>query len=144
MVISAPHQTVTVTALQGGSESWFTESNVAIASLAFHPTAQLLLIATNNELHFWDWSRPEPFAVVKTGSDTERVRWVKHGRWSEVESERVHDVTVITERAAVFINMSLEVFSSTSSLSVRLVRFDPLGHNLLTAIVNPSNQQVRR
>uniref|UniRef100_A0A3B4XB65 Autophagy/beclin-1 regulator 1b n=1 Tax=Seriola lalandi dorsalis TaxID=1841481 RepID=A0A3B4XB65_SERLL len=81
--------------LHGGSESWFTESNVAIASLAFHPTAQLLLIATNNELHFWDWSRPEPFAVVKTGSDTERVR---------------------------------------------LVRFDPLGHNLLTAIVNPSNQ----
>ncbi|KAF1386301.1 hypothetical protein PFLUV_G00093230 [Perca fluviatilis] len=81
---------------QGGSESWFTESNVAIASLAFHPSAQLLLIATNNELHFWDWSRPEPFAVVKTGSDTERVR---------------------------------------------LVRFDPLGHNLLTAIVNPSNQQ---
>ncbi|XP_029379750.1 activating molecule in BECN1-regulated autophagy protein 1B [Echeneis naucrates] len=82
--------------LHGGSESWFTESNVAIASLAFHPTAQLLLIATNNELHFWDWSRPEPFAVVKTGSDTERVR---------------------------------------------LVRFDPLGHNLLTAIVNPSNHQ---
>uniref|UniRef100_A0A8C2W8X2 Autophagy/beclin-1 regulator 1b n=1 Tax=Cyclopterus lumpus TaxID=8103 RepID=A0A8C2W8X2_CYCLU len=82
--------------LHGGSENWFTESNVAIASLAFHPTAQLLLIATNNELHFWDWSRPEPFAVVKTGSDTERVR---------------------------------------------LVRFDPLGHNLLTAIVNPSNQQ---
>lgn len=65
--------------LQGGSESWFTESNVAIASLAFHPTAQLLLIATNNELHFWDWSRPEPFAVVKTGSDTERVRWVLRG-----------------------------------------------------------------
>ncbi|CAB1323596.1 unnamed protein product [Coregonus sp. 'balchen'] len=82
--------------LHGGSESWFTESNVAIASLAFHPTAQLLLIATNNELHFWDWSRPEPFAVVKTGSETERVR---------------------------------------------LVRFDPLGHNLLTATVNPSNQQ---
>ena len=61
---------------QGGSESWFTESNVAIASLAFHPTAQLLLIATNNELHFWDWSRPEPFAVVKTGSETERVRYI--------------------------------------------------------------------
>ncbi|MBN3292029.1 AMRA1 protein, partial [Polypterus senegalus] len=82
--------------LHGGSESWFTESNVAIASLAFHPTAQLLLIATNNEIHFWDWSRREPFAVVKTASDMERVR---------------------------------------------LVRFDPLGHSLLTAIVNPSNQQ---
>ncbi|KAI2662544.1 Activating molecule in BECN1-regulated autophagy protein 1 [Labeo rohita] len=48
--------------LHGGSESWLTESNSAIASLAFHPTAQLLLIATNNELHLWDWSRKEPFA----------------------------------------------------------------------------------
>uniref|UniRef100_A0AAR2KDL1 Autophagy/beclin-1 regulator 1b n=1 Tax=Pygocentrus nattereri TaxID=42514 RepID=A0AAR2KDL1_PYGNA len=82
--------------LHGGSERWFTESNVAIASLAFHPTAQLLLIATNNELHFWDWSRREPFAALKTASETERVR---------------------------------------------LVRFDPLGHYLLTAIVNPSTQQ---
>ncbi|KAM9079187.1 activating molecule in BECN1-regulated autophagy protein 1 isoform 5-T12 [Megaptera novaeangliae] len=82
--------------LHGGSESWFTDSNNAIASLAFHPTAQLLLIATANELHFWDWSRREPFAVVKTASEMERVR---------------------------------------------LVRFDPLGHYLLTAIVNPSNQQ---
>ncbi|NP_001268921.1 activating molecule in BECN1-regulated autophagy protein 1A [Danio rerio] len=81
--------------LHGGSESWLTESNSAIASLAFHPTAQLLLIATNNEVHLWDWSRKEPFTVVKTASETERVR---------------------------------------------LVRFDPLGHYLLTAIVNPSNQ----
>ncbi|XP_041493443.1 activating molecule in BECN1-regulated autophagy protein 1 isoform X3 [Microtus oregoni] len=82
--------------LHGGSESWFTDSNNAIASLAFHPTAQLLLIATANEIHFWDWSRREPFAVVKTASEMERVR---------------------------------------------LVRFDPLGHYLLTATVNPSNQQ---
>ncbi|XP_049746981.1 activating molecule in BECN1-regulated autophagy protein 1 isoform X7 [Elephas maximus indicus] len=82
--------------LHGGSESWFTDSNNAIASLAFHPTAQLLLIATANEIHFWDWSRREPFVVVKTASEMERVR---------------------------------------------LVRFDPLGHYLLTAIVNPSNQQ---
>lgn len=74
--------------LQGGSESWFTESNVAIASLAFHPTAQLLLIATNNELHFWDWSRPEPFAVVKTGSDTERVRWVEQSSCGGVDELR--------------------------------------------------------
>uniref|UniRef100_A0A6I8QJ19 Activating molecule in BECN1-regulated autophagy protein 1 n=1 Tax=Xenopus tropicalis TaxID=8364 RepID=A0A6I8QJ19_XENTR len=82
--------------LHGGSESWFTDSNNAIASLAFHPTVQLLLIATASEIHFWDWSRREPFAVVKTASEMERVR---------------------------------------------LVRFDPLGHYLLTAIVNPSNQQ---
>ena len=38
-------------------------------SLAFHPTAQLLLIATANEIHFWDWSRREPFAVVKTANE---------------------------------------------------------------------------
>ncbi|KAG8431962.1 hypothetical protein GDO86_018850 [Hymenochirus boettgeri] len=82
--------------LHGWSESWFTDSNNAIASLAFHPTVQLLLIATASEIHFWDWSRREPFAVVKTASEMERVR---------------------------------------------LVRFDPLGHYLLTAIVNPSNQQ---
>lgn len=63
--------------LHGGSESWFTENNVAIASLAFHPMAQLLLIATANEIHFWDWSRREPFAVVKTASEMERVRLVK-------------------------------------------------------------------
>uniref|UniRef100_UPI00358E6334 activating molecule in BECN1-regulated autophagy protein 1 isoform X4 n=1 Tax=Myxine glutinosa TaxID=7769 RepID=UPI00358E6334 len=82
--------------LHGGSESWYTQNNVAIASLAFHPTVQLLVIATANEIHFWDWSRPEPFAFVKTANEMERVR---------------------------------------------LVRFDPLGHNLLTAVVNPSNQQ---
>ncbi|XP_061420286.1 activating molecule in BECN1-regulated autophagy protein 1A-like isoform X1 [Lethenteron reissneri] len=82
--------------LHGGSESWYTENNMAIASLAFHPTVQLLVVATANEIHFWDWSRPEPFAVVKTANEMERVR---------------------------------------------LVRFDPLGQNLLTAIVNPSNQQ---
>ncbi|KAF3855482.1 hypothetical protein F7725_023537 [Dissostichus mawsoni] len=69
----------------GGSESWFTESNVAIASLAFHPTAQLLLIATKTN------------CTSGTGADQNPSLW--------------------------------------------LVRFDPLGHNLLTAIVNPSNQQ---
>lgn len=67
-----------VVLFQGGSESWLTETNSAIASLAFHPTAQLLLIATNNELHLWDWSRKEPFTVVKTASETERVRFDAH------------------------------------------------------------------
>ncbi|TRY85797.1 hypothetical protein DNTS_014598 [Danionella cerebrum] len=33
----------------------------------------LLLIATNNELHLWDWSRKEPFLVVKTASAAERL-----------------------------------------------------------------------
>ncbi|XP_024070647.1 activating molecule in BECN1-regulated autophagy protein 1 isoform X2 [Terrapene carolina triunguis] len=95
-LMASTHVNHNIYITEGGSESWFTDSNNAIASLAFHPTAQLLLIATANEIHFWDWSRREPFAVVKTASEMERVR---------------------------------------------LVRFDPLGHYLLTAIVNPSNQQ---
>jgi WD40 repeat protein len=49
--------------LHGGSEVWCTEG--VIASLAFHPVDRLLVVATFNELHFWDWSRPEPFCKVK-------------------------------------------------------------------------------
>ena len=46
-------------------------------SLAFHPVEQFLVIATHNELHFWDWSRRRPFEVVRTASETEKVRYVK-------------------------------------------------------------------
>lgn len=35
-----------------------------------------------------------------------------------------------------------DAFVSILCVFCRLVRFDPLGHYLLTAIVNPSNQQV--
>lgn len=76
--------------LQGGSESWLTESNSAIASLAFHPTAQLLLIATNNEVHLWDWSRKEPFTVVKTASETERVRYIVHHKSHSIHTRTGH------------------------------------------------------
>ena len=73
--------------LNGGSELWTTDS--VIASLAFHPVERLLVIATLNELHFWDWShrkedqnskdpRPSrPFCKVSTKSDKEKVRYVK-------------------------------------------------------------------
>ena len=46
-------------------------------SLAFHPVEQFLVVATHNELHFWDWSRRRPFEVVRTASETEKVRYVK-------------------------------------------------------------------
>ncbi|KAK2579509.1 hypothetical protein KPH14_010815 [Odynerus spinipes] len=62
--------------LSGGSEVWNAESHTVIASLAFHPSEQLLVIATYNEIHFWDWSQPEPFAVASTRSDKEKVRYV--------------------------------------------------------------------
>ena len=58
-----------------GSEVW--RADGVVASLAFHPTDRLLVIATFNELHFWDWSRNLPFAKVTTASEKEKVRYVK-------------------------------------------------------------------
>ncbi|KYN00117.1 Activating molecule in BECN1-regulated autophagy protein 1 [Cyphomyrmex costatus] len=62
--------------LSGGSEIWNAESNTVIASLAFHPFERLLVIATYNEIHFWDWSKSQPFAVTATKTDKEKVRYV--------------------------------------------------------------------
>ena len=83
--------------LNGGSELWTTDT--VINSLAFHPTEQLLVVATLNELHFWDWSLPEPFCKVATKSDKEKVRYVK---------------------------------------------FDSMGHHLVTGIANLTNNGVGR
>ncbi|KRT78785.1 WD40 domain-containing protein [Oryctes borbonicus] len=62
--------------LSGGSETWTSEIPTVIASIAFHPDDRLLVIATYNELYFWDWSKPEPFMHVATGSIKEKVRYV--------------------------------------------------------------------
>jgi activator-of-BECN1-regulated-autophagy protein 1 len=59
---------------QGGSEIWTAESQTVIASLAFHPTDRMLVIATYNELHFWDWSQPIPFTKCYTSNEKEKVR----------------------------------------------------------------------
>ncbi|XP_014232544.1 uncharacterized protein LOC106656237 isoform X3 [Trichogramma pretiosum] len=60
--------------LSGGSEIWNSKSQ--IASLAFHPVYRLLAIATYNEVHFWDWDKPEPEKHVTTNSHREKVRYV--------------------------------------------------------------------
>ncbi|RZF38504.1 hypothetical protein LSTR_LSTR006099 [Laodelphax striatellus] len=62
--------------LHGGSEIWNAESFSVIASLAFHPVDRMLVIASYNELHFWDWSQPEPFAKCYTGNEKEKVKYV--------------------------------------------------------------------
>ncbi|XP_072765111.1 uncharacterized protein [Anoplolepis gracilipes] len=62
--------------LSGGSEIWNADSHTVIASLAFHPFKRLLVIATYNEIHFWDWSKSQPFAVAATKTDKEKVRYV--------------------------------------------------------------------
>ncbi|XP_043513577.1 activating molecule in BECN1-regulated autophagy protein 1-like isoform X2 [Frieseomelitta varia] len=62
--------------LRDGSKIWNTESQTVIASLAFHPSEKLLVIATNNEIHFWDWSQSKPFAIISTKTSIEKVRYV--------------------------------------------------------------------
>lgn len=68
-----------------GSESWTLElpdeDQVAIASLSFHPYDHVLAIAGGNEIYFWDWSLPQPFASVKTNTKEERVRLVRFDPW---------------------------------------------------------------
>jgi activator-of-BECN1-regulated-autophagy protein 1 len=53
---------------------WTAESQTVIASLAFHPTDQMLVIATYNELLLWDWSQPVPFTKCYTSNEREKVR----------------------------------------------------------------------
>lgn len=60
--------------LQGGSEVWTVGNETVISSIAFHPRDQLLVIATFNELYFWDWSQPAPFTKVSTNNINEKVR----------------------------------------------------------------------
>lgn len=60
----------------GGGEVWNVRNETVIASIAFHPREQLLVIATYNELYFWDWSQPAPFTKVCTNNINEKVRYV--------------------------------------------------------------------
>ena len=100
--------------LNGGSELWTTDS--VIASLAFHPVERLLVIATLNELHFWDWShrkedqnskdpRPSrPFCKVSTKSDKEKVRYVKFDSFGH---------HLITGTYVFYYLQNLEIFQSS-------------------------------
>ncbi|KAG1687338.1 Activating molecule in BECN1-regulated autophagy protein 1 [Nymphon striatum] len=63
--------------LHGGSELWISDKKAVIASLAFHPTEKLLVIATSNELYFWDWRMSKPLKKCKTASEREKVRFIK-------------------------------------------------------------------
>ncbi|CAG9771902.1 unnamed protein product [Ceutorhynchus assimilis] len=62
--------------LSGGSEVWTTPIQSVIASLAFHPNDRVLVIATCNQVFFWDWNQPEPFAHAATSHAKENVRYV--------------------------------------------------------------------
>ncbi|RWS08620.1 activating molecule in BECN1-regulated autophagy protein 1-like protein [Dinothrombium tinctorium] len=62
----------------GACEIWVNSHGSVIASLSFHPVDYVILIATYNELHFWDWRQShEPFLTLTTPSEKEKVRFVK-------------------------------------------------------------------
>lgn len=57
-------------------ESWTSEKGAIISSLDFHPKERVLVIATANDLLFWDWSESEPFAKTATMHKGEKVKFV--------------------------------------------------------------------
>ncbi|XP_013397817.1 activating molecule in BECN1-regulated autophagy protein 1 [Lingula anatina] len=61
----------------GGSEVWRSEKGTVISSVAFHPTEQILVIATGNELLMWNWNEEQPNVRISTAHEYERVRWVR-------------------------------------------------------------------
>lgn len=76
----------------GGSTVYHSPDSKVITSLAFHPTDMVLLVATGNQLLFWNWDNDaSPFAAVDT----------------PFKDEKLH-----------------------------LVKFDPLGHHILTGVRN--------
>lgn len=52
-----------------------------ITSLAFHPSDSVLLIATGNQLLFWNWDQPTPFACIDTASEEQKLHLVKFDPW---------------------------------------------------------------
>ena len=52
-----------------------------MCSLAFHPIEKFLVIATYNEIHFWDWEVAEPKLKISTYNEKEKVRWTTKPRF---------------------------------------------------------------
>lgn len=77
----------------GDSELYTPPDRTVIASLAFHPTDHVLLIATSNKLYFWSWDKPEPFACIQTASTEEKVRLVSFSPLGD------HILTAVTNAA---------------------------------------------
>lgn len=57
-------------------ESWTSETQSIITSLDFHPKERVLVIATANDVLFWDWGESEPFAKTTTMHEREKVKFV--------------------------------------------------------------------
>lgn len=62
--------------LKSGDSIKTAKFSSVIASIAFHPFQQLLIIATGNRILFWDWSQPEPLLSIETSAPQQKVRFV--------------------------------------------------------------------
>lgn len=113
-----PPNTHLMSIFQGGSEVWTARSTTVIASIAFHPSDRVLVIATYNEIYFWDWSKPEPFVHTSTSNPKEKV----------CQTQPKHRKKHLNPLYA----------------QVRYVAFDKLGHKLITGIANSPQSRWER
>ena len=119
------------------------KSKKCVASLAFHPTDMVVLAATGNQLLFWAWDQPEPFAMVESNSPEENIRLVKfdslghhiltgirHRKQVPASMDKVDSSTrgdlVVCRRSVVVVNMpdmpmTVDHFTEEAAHRVRYV-----------------------
>lgn len=79
----------------------------------------MLVIAASNELHFWDWSQPQPFRCVKTNNISSKIRYISHS---------------ICNKLRYYLNIIDISWNDCNLFVFRFVAFDSLGHKLITGI----------
>ena len=112
--------------LHCGSELWVTDG--VIASLAFHPVERLLVIATFNELHFWDWSQSKPAVKIVTSNDRERVRYVK---FDKVGHQLITGIANLTPMQSAAAAAAREVNDEMASDMLRARDSDERRYNVI-------------
>lgn len=95
------------------SQEWHNPTavqNMTVTSLAFHPTLDLLAIASNCQLFFWNWRTGEDVSTVSTGKLSQKVRLVKFdckGRLIAVISNESHSGDSAYMRPSSLVNYML-------------------------------------
>lgn len=57
--------------------TWVNPGNLIILSVSFHPKERLVVFATGNFIHFWDWTEESPFLSLMSPHERERVKYVE-------------------------------------------------------------------
>jgi len=75
LYLRAIHSAVCMCGAQGGgSEVWHSPEGFSVASLAFHPSDNVLMFAIGNRLRFWAWELKEPYHEARTAREFEKIR----------------------------------------------------------------------